>query len=246
MSSGQSSPLGHELHGEPDVSVVIPTRNEAANLHELLSRLFRALDEAGFAAEVIVADDASPDGTAGLAESLLGGRGRVLRRTGRPGLAPAVIEGFGAAGADVLCVMDADLSHPPEAVPDLVRAVRGGADLAVASRYVPGGGVEGWPRRRRWMSRVACWMARPLTRVRDATSGFFCLRRPVIEGVPLAAEGFKIGLEVFVKGKHARCVEVPYVFRDRRAGESKLGSRVMGHYLLQLARLAAWRLGVGK
>jgi dolichol-phosphate mannosyltransferase len=221
---------------------VIPTRNEAANLPELLPRLLRAMDAASLAGEVVVADDASPDGTAGLAASLLGARGIVLRRTRDPGLAPAVIEGFMAARAGLLCVMDADLSHPPELVPELVRALRAGADLAVASRYVPGGGVEGWPRRRRWMSLAACRMAGPLTPVRDATSGFFAFRRPVIEGVPLSARGFKIGLEVFVKGRHARWVEVPYVFRDRRAGESKLGSRVALQYLLHLARLAAWKL----
>jgi dolichol-phosphate mannosyltransferase len=231
-----------EPRGEIDVSVVIPTRNEAPNLRALLPRLLEAFRGAGLSGEVVVADDGSPDGTADAAEALLGAGGRVLRRTGTPGLAPAVIEGLAAAGGRILCVMDADLSHPPELVPALVRAVREGADLAVASRYVPGGGVEGWPWRRRWMSRAACWLARPLTPVRDATSGFFCLRRSVIEGVPLTASGFKIGLEVFVKGRHARLVEVPYVFRDRTEGTSKLGSRVMLQYLGHLARLAAWRI----
>ncbi|MHC4599908.1 MAG: glycosyltransferase [Planctomycetota bacterium] len=151
-------------------------------------------------------------------------------------------EGFASARADVLCVMDADLSHPPETVVLLVRAVRGGAPLAVGSRYVPGGGVRGWPLRRRLASRAACLMAWPLTRVRDATSGFFCLHRSVVDGLSLAAEGFKIGLEVFVRGKHGGAVEVPFVFVDRRGGESKLGPGVMIHYLLQLARLADYRI----
>lgn len=225
-----------------DVSVVIPTFNEAENLPVLLPRLFSALEGAGLAGEVVVADDASPDGTADSAEEILAGRGRVLRRTGPRGLAHAVAEGFEASAAPLLCVMDADLSHPPETVPALVRAVLDGADLAVGSRYVPGGGVEDWPWRRRLASRAACWLARPLTGIRDATSGFFCVRRSAVEGLSLSTAGYKIGLEVFVRGRVGRWVEVPFVFRDRAAGQSKLGSRVMWQYLAQCLRLAAGRL----
>ena len=226
----------------PELSIVIPTRNEALNIPVLFSRLFEALDSAGLHAEIIVADDASPDGTAGIAEALLPGRGQVLRRKGQFGLAPAVIDGFDAARAGTICVMDADLSHPPELVVALARAVLEGAGIAVASRYVPGGGVEGWPLRRRIFSRAACLLARPLTPVRDATSGFFCLRRSAMDGVKLRASGFKIGLELFVKARAERIVELPFVFRDRREGSSKLGSRVMLQYLLQLLRLSLWRM----
>jgi dolichol-phosphate mannosyltransferase len=226
----------------PDVSVIIPTYNEAVNLPDLVTRLFRAFEKADLAGELVVADDESPDGTADLGERLLEGRGRVLRRTGPRGLALAVMDGFAAARSDILCVMDADLSHPPEVVPALVRAVMAGAGLAVGSRYVPGGGVEGWPLKRKLLSRIACAMAWPLTRIRDATSGFFCLRRSVLASLAIAPEGFKIGLEVFVRGMYTKGVEIPYTFRDRQGGESKLGSGVMSAYARQLLRLADFRI----
>jgi len=225
-----------------DVSVVIPTYNEALNLPVLIPRLFRALEGAGMDGEAVVSDDGSPDGTADLAEDLLRGRGTVIRRQGPRGLARSVADGFARARSDVLCVMDADLSHPPEMVPRLVRAVLRGAGLAVASRYVPGGGVEGWPLKRRLLSRAACLMAFPVTRVRDPTSGFFCVSRSAVEGLSLGAEGFKIGLEVFVRGSFQTRAELPFVFTDRLGGESKLGSSIMMHYLFQLLRLVEYRI----
>lgn len=233
--AGTDPPCGTKA--APRLSVVVPTYNEAGNIGLLLERLFETFRRSGLAGEVVVADDESPDGTADVAERVLAGRGRVLRRTGRRGLAPAVVDGFAAAKGDLLCVMDADLSHPPEAVAAMAGALEAGADLAVGSRYVPGGGVEGWPWRRRLFSRAACLAARPLTAVRDATSGFFCLRRSVIEGLALDPSGFKIGLEVFVRGKYNRFVEIPIVFRDRCEGESKLGGGVVLQYFLQLMRL---------
>jgi dolichol-phosphate mannosyltransferase len=225
-----------------DVSVVIPTYNEAENIPVLVPRLFEALDRSGLSGEMVVADDGSPDGTADLAEELLRGRGTVIRRMGPRGLARSVADGFARARSEVLCVMDADLSHPPEAVPELVRAVRRGAGLAVGSRYVPGGGVEGWPWKRRFLSRAACLMAFPVTRVRDATSGFFCVRRAALEGLALSAEGFKIGLEVFVRGRYSKRTEVPFVFTDRLGGDSKLGSSIMMHYIMQILRLVEYRI----
>jgi dolichol-phosphate mannosyltransferase len=225
-----------------DVSVVIPTFNEAPNLPRLLPRLFEALRGAGMTGEAVISDDASPDGTAEVADGLLRGRGTVIRRTGPRGLALSVADGFARARADALCVMDADLSHPPEVVPALVKALRAGAELAVASRYVPGGGVAGWPWKRRFLSRAACWMALPVTRVRDATSGFFCVRPSVIRDLSLSTRGFKIGLEVFVRGRYTRRTEVPFVFTDRFEGESKLGSGIMVDYLLQILRLVDYRI----
>jgi dolichol-phosphate mannosyltransferase len=134
--------------------------------------------------------------------------------------------------------MDADLSHPPAVLPDLIGAINQGSLLAVGSRYVPGGGVVNWPLKRRFVSRVSCLLARPLTAVKDATSGFFAFRREVIEGVRLNPWGFKIGLEIYVKARHqGKIKEVPFVFTDRRAGESKLSGKVMGLYLKQLWNL---------
>ncbi len=188
-------------------------------------------------------DDGSPDGTADVAASLAPRIPvRVLRRARKSGLASAVLAGFAEARGDLLVVMDADLSHPPELVPVLVDAVEEGADLAVGSRYVPGGGIQDWPLRRRVVSRVAGILGNALVPVHDATSGFFAMRRHVVDGVRLNPIGFKIGFEVMARGRHGRVREVPYVFRDRRFGSSKFGQREIVQYLVQLAQVARDKL----
>jgi dolichol-phosphate mannosyltransferase len=217
-------------------SVVVPTYNEAGSLPRLVERLAAAL--AGREWELIVVDDGSPDGTADLAASFAPARPvRVVRRPGKAGLASAVVAGFAAANGDVLVVMDADLSHPPEVVPALLAALEEGADLAVGSRYVKGGGAEDWPLRRRIVSRVACLMGNVLVPIRDSTSGFFAMRRSVVEGVKIDPIGFKIGFEVFARGRYRKTVEVPYVFRDRELGRSKFGRREIVQYLVQLGQV---------
>ena len=189
--------------------------------------------------EMVVVDDASPDGTADVAARLAATRPvRVVHRPGKAGLASAVIAGMKEAHGEILVVMDADLSHPPEVVPTLVDAIDAGADLAVGSRYVKGGGTMDWPLRRRIVSRVACLMGNVLVPVRDATSGFFAVRRPAVEGVRLNGIGFKIGFEVIARARTRRIVEVPYVFRDRELGKSKFGRREIGQYLVQLGQIA--------
>ena len=218
-------------------SVIVPTYNEAASLPLLVERLAPAMRDREW--ELIVVDDGSPDGTAAVAEKLGATQPvRVLRRAGKAGLASAVIAGMKEARGDVLVVMDADLSHPPEVVPALVKAIETGADLAVGSRYVAGGATLDWPLRRRAVSRVACLMGNLLVPVRDATSGFFGVRRTAIDGVRLNAIGFKIGLEVIARAKATKIVEVPYTFRDRELGASKFGRREVLQYLEQLALIA--------
>ncbi|HZP95050.1 MAG TPA: polyprenol monophosphomannose synthase [Candidatus Limnocylindria bacterium] len=220
---------------------MVPTYNEAGSLPPLIGRLAAALAGRGW--ELVVVDDGSPDGTADLAERLAAAHPvRVVRRAGKAGLASAVVAGFAAAKGDTLVVMDADLSHPPELVPRLLAAIEGGADLAIGSRYVKGGGAMDWPLRRRVVSRVACLMGNVLVPVRDSTSGFFALRRSVIEGVKLNPIGFKIGFEVMARGRYRRAIEVPYVFRDREHGESKFGQREIGQYLIQLGQVARDRI----
>jgi dolichol-phosphate mannosyltransferase len=227
----------------PELSVVVPTFNERESLPRLAEELFRALDGAGIRGELVVVDDDSPDGTA---EAALGIAGRhpvkVLVRKGRSGLSSAVLEGVAASSAPVVCVMDADLSHPPEAVPLLYFEVASGADIAVGSRLVEGGGVEDWPLGRRLISRGATLLARPLTPVHDPMSGFFCFRRTIISGARLEPGGYKILLEILARCDIVRAVEVPYMFRDRRFGKSKLSGRVMGQYLGHLLRLYASRV----
>ena len=224
------------------ISVVVPTYNEAGTIPKLAARLSDALTRREW--ELVVVDDGSPDGTADVAEALAPHVPvRVVRRTAKAGLASAVLAGFAAARGDVLVVMDSDLSHPAEIVPALVALVEDGtADLAVGSRYVRGGGVVDWPLRRRIVSRVACLMGNVLVPVRDATSGFFALRRSVVEGVRLNPIGFKIGFEVIARGRYDRVVEVPYTFRDREIGASKFGRREIGQYVVQLLLVARDKL----
>jgi dolichol-phosphate mannosyltransferase len=230
------------------LSMIVPTYNEAGALPILVKRLRAALDGAGIAFELVVVDDNSPDGTGRLAEALAASHPiRVLRRPEKAGLASAVLAGLPIAQGDLIGVMDADLSHPPEVIPDMVRAIVDSADvdLAVGSRYVSGGGIEDWPLRRTLVSAFANVLTRWLTPVRDATSGFFVIRRTAIEGVHLNPIGFKIGLETFARARHRRYVEVPYVFTDRKHGLSKFGLPEVRSFLKQLAILywAKWRAG---
>jgi dolichol-phosphate mannosyltransferase len=193
--------------------------------------------------ELIIVDDGSPDGTADLAESYADVHPvRVVRRPGKAGLASAVLAGFAQARGDIFLVMDADLSHPPEAVPRLAAAIEDGADLAVGSRYVKGGGTEDWPLKRRVVSRAACLMGNVLVPIRDCTSGFFAIRKSALDGVKLNPIGFKIGFEVMARAHYNKAVEVPYVFRDRELGKSKFGRREILQYLVQLGQVARDRV----
>jgi dolichol-phosphate mannosyltransferase len=189
-------------------------------------------------------DDNSPDGTGAIADRLAEtGPVTVVHRAGKLGLGTAVIDGFAAAAAPVLGVIDADLSHPPQMVPVLYDALAGsGSDMVIASRYVPGGRVVDWPASRLVMSRLACVLARGITPVRDATSGFFLVRREAVSGVRIEAGGFKICLELLVRGRAASVAEVPYTFADRAAGQSKMTFREATGYLRQLRDLYGIRL----
>ncbi|HEY4433523.1 MAG TPA: polyprenol monophosphomannose synthase [Candidatus Cybelea sp.] len=228
-------------------SIVIPTYNEAAGIEKLLRALAEAFAENGLDGEVIVVDDNSPDGTGAIVDGLSKGLPvRCLHRAGKLGLSSAVIEGWTIARREsvALGAMDADFSHDVQALPKMAAALASGEyGLAVGSRYVAGGGIENWPMRRIITSRVACWLARPLTSVKDVTSGFFLVRREALDGVQLDPIGFKIGLEVIAKAHYGKAVEIPYVFTDRVAGQSKLNEREIFNYLRQLRRLyAAWLL----
>jgi len=220
-----------------DLTVIVPTYNERPRLAELTAALFDATARAGLALQLVVVDDNSPDGTGALADELARTRRMtVIHRAGKLGLGSAVIEGFQAAGADVIGVMDADFSHPPSEVPAMYAACRAsGADMLVASRYIPGGSTANWPRRRRWLSRLGCLLSRPLTPVRDATSGFFFIRRATALDVTIEARGFKIALELLLRARLGIVAEAPYRFDDRQQGESKMTLREGAGYLRQLA-----------
>jgi len=228
-------------------SLAIPTYNEASGIERLLRALANIFARHGMDGEVIVVDDNSPDGTGRIVDRLASELPvRCLHRSGKLGLSSAVIDGWNAARPQSLALgaMDADFSHDVNALPKMVAALESGDyGLAVGSRYVTGGGITNWPKRRIVTSWVACWLARPLTNVKDVTSGFFLVRRDALRGVELNPIGFKIGLEVIAKAKYGKAVEIPYVFTDRVAGESKLNQREILNYLKQLGSLyAAWLL----
>jgi len=228
-----------------DVSILVPTLNEADNVEPLLQAILQAGRAASLALEVIVIDDGSTDGTRDrVREWEKDHPVRLLARENERGLAGAVLAGARLAVGEVVAVIDADLSHPPEKIVELVRPVLDASyEMVIGSRYVPGGSTPGWPLVRRIVSRGAAALAWPLTDVRDPLSGFFAVRRDVFLEAGKGATGFKIGLEVLVRGGDSlRVLEVPITFRDRAYGKSKLGSRVLGVYLLQLATLAGFVL----
>jgi dolichol-phosphate mannosyltransferase len=230
------------------VSMVVPTYNERERLEHFVRTLVGVLRDARLDGEIIIVDDNSPDGTGDLADGLARELPlRVVHRSGKLGLGSAVMAGFAVARGEVLGVMDADVSHPPERVPLLLAALHEtGADVVIGSRYIPGGGTKNWPWSRAVMSRAACFVARLVTPVHDAASGFFVLRRPVIAGVEIKAAGFKICLELLVRGTVTSVVEVPYVFTDRAAGQSKMSHREALGFLVQIGQLLRWKRREGK
>ncbi|MBI2932247.1 MAG: glycosyltransferase family 2 protein [Planctomycetes bacterium] len=212
-------------------TIVLPTYNEAGNLPALVARIAEVIPQA----EILVVDDASPDGTASVARGLARRYPvRTVERSRERGLATAVLRGLAEASSGVCVVMDADLSHPPEAIPALIEAVRAGADIAVGSRYAVGGEIDAWPRWRRWVSLAGTLLARPITGVRDPMAGFFCVRRSLLRYEELKPRGFKILLEILARTRGARVVEVPIRFADRRTGDSKFGSRERREFLKQV------------
>jgi dolichol-phosphate mannosyltransferase len=224
------------------LSVILPTYNEAANLRMIVPMISRVFDDLGIRGEIIVVDDGSPDGTAETAASLAGTHPlRVhVRKTDR-GLSKSVIEGFRLAEGEVCVVMDADMSHPVEKIPDMIRPIlEGKCDATVGSRYVTGGGAQNWPLARRIVSKGAGVLAKGITALSDPTSGFMAVRKSLLSGVALDPLGWKIVLEVVVKTK-ASVMEIPIVFADRVEGKSKLGFKAQVDYLRHLARLYAHR-----
>jgi dolichol-phosphate mannosyltransferase len=224
--------------------VVVPTYNERANLPVLVAGLMEHAR-----VRLLVVDDQSPDGTGALADELAGahpGRIGVMHRTAHRGLGRSYVDGLGQAirePVDVVCQMDADLSHDPAQLPDLIAATDH-SDVVIGSRYIPGGQILNWPLRRRMLSRFANAYVRRVTRlvVRDCTSGYRCWRREALASLPLdrlASDGYSFLVEMlYVSARHGcRITEVPITFVERRLGESKLSRDVLVE-----SALAPWRL----
>lgn len=229
----------------PEISVVIPSFNEAENIAPAIDAVAKALE--GVAWEVVVVDDDSPDGTAERVKEIARGdpRVRCLRRVNRRGLSGACIEGMLSSSAPYLAVMDADLQHDASILPKLLQALRSGeAELAIGSRYVSGGGIGAGlspmrARISRWGIRLARRMLR--TEVCDLMSGYFAIRRDRFDAsaVRLSPSGFKILMDIIASANpRLRTVEVAYTFQQRRAGESKLGARVALDFLALLIEKA--------
>lgn len=238
-------PLDEVANLPVDATIVIPTFNERETVSGLIRSLERLLVTLPYRTEVLVVDDDSPDGTADVVRGMpTRVPTRILVRHEEKGLASAVLVGLRAARGRVCLVMDVDGSHPPELVPTLLAPVlEGRAEMSLASRYVPGGATgKDWPLSRRVMSRAATALARPLTAVHDPMTGFFAVDPHILDRGELSPIGYKICLEILVRCRPRSVVEVPFLFLERRAGESKMGGREVLRYARHLSRLYAVRL----
>ena len=247
MTASENAAPARQTTTPMKFSIVVPTYNEAGGIERLVTTLDGVFKQHGLDGEIVVVDDNSPDGTGAIVDRLEseGYPVRCLHRPGKMGLSSGVIDGWAFARPDsvALGAMDADFSHDATIVPQMVLALQNdGYGLAIGSRYVPGGGIANWPKRRIVTSRIAIALAQPLTPVKDITSGFFLVKRDALQGVELDPIGFKIGLEVIAKAHYGRALEVPYVFTDRVAGTSKLNQNEIFNYLKQLGRIYGARL----
>jgi dolichol-phosphate mannosyltransferase len=224
----------------PDVSIVVPTFREAPNVRELHARLVDVMGSQSW--EIIYVDDDSPDGTADLARALADEdhRVRCLQRIGRRGLSTAVVEGAMSSSAGIIAVMDADLQHDETVLPAMLNELRArNLDVVVGSRYVGGGGTGDWDESRKRISRIAGRLARGLVPegLHDPMSGFFVVRAATFREATrnLSGYGYKILLDLFVSaGRPLQFAEVPYTFKPRAHGESKLDALVAWEYLMLL------------
>lgn len=228
------------------LSIIVPTYNESQNIVRMLDSIAETLSPYK-GSEIIVVDDNSPDGTAEMAKShakIISTKKKIrieiISRNGKLGLSSAIIKGVRYASGDFLVIMDGDFSHPPQVIPSIIQALQdSNYDIVIASRYVKGGSIIGWPFKRRLMSKGATKIAQYGLGidVKDPVSGFFAFRRDIISGLKFDAIGYKMLLEILVKTKGARVKEIPYTFTNRRIGASKLDANVMFDYLRAVLRL---------
>ena len=226
------------------LSIIIPTYNERENLPILIERILKSLNQHNITNyEIIIVDDNSPDGTGEIAEQLAKQYKniKVLHRPAKMGLATAFLDGVKLAKGNIVALMDADLQHPPELLPELYQAILNGYDMAIASRYIKGGGTENWSTKRKIVSKGAIILAHILfpesRKIKDITSGYFTIRKDIIQNKKLNPIGYKIMLEIVVKAKPKRIIEIPFIFKSRTKGRSKLSSKEFINYLKHLINL---------
>ncbi len=233
---------------DPLISIIIPTYNEAENIADLIESLERNFKKHNLNDfEIIVVDDNSPDRTWKIVEELSSSdrRIRLVKRINERGLASAVLKGISESRGEYILIMDADFQHPPEIAPKLVKsAINENADIVVASRYIKGGGVEGWSKVRLFISKFATFLAYAAVResryTTDPLSGFFVVRKSFVEKRKLNPRGYKILLEIIARNPpwKPKVIDIPYVFGNRRSGKSKLGANTIVNYLLHLLDLS--------
>jgi dolichol-phosphate mannosyltransferase len=239
----------------PSLSIIIPTYNESENILKLIGAIKSNLPS-NIITEIIVVDDNSPDGTGKIVENYIHNNigidsslqqqhfhskvdsqkclVRIIHRKDKTGLIPAILEGIESSIGESILIMDADFSHPPETIPLLVEELRRDPNcIVIGSRYISRGSIIGWPYKRRVISKGAAKIARHGLKVRnvsDPMSGFFAFPRHVINNIKFDTKGFKILLEILVKSRDIRVKEVPYTFRDRKSGQSKMNFNVILDY----------------
>ena len=240
----RSSPVRRTL------TLTIPTLREAGNIQVLLDRTRAALDPLEIDYEILIVDDDSRDGIDEIvtAISIQDPRVRLLVRKGQRGLSGAVLHRWANTSASVVGVMDADLQHPPELLPELVSRLLSGTDLVIGSRYTEGGGLGGWNPVRKLLSAAAVWATWPIQRAglraKDPMSGFFFVRRECLNGIEFQEAGFKLLLEILVRARISSVGEIPFAFGQRYRGASKANLKVALDYGRLLARLYLARFGL--
>ena len=231
------------------LALIIPTLNEAQNIRNVLNRVRSVLDPVGIDYEILVVDDDSSDGTGEIVSAigLEDPRVRLIVRKGAKGVAGATLLGWENTDASIVGAMDADLQHPPELVPALVAEILAGHDVAIGSRYADGGSLGNWNLPRKLLSNAALWVAMPVQRkqirAKDPTAGYFLVRRECIDQIQFQRTGFKLLLDVLVRGRIRSIKEISYTFESRHHGASKATFKVACEYAGLLARLYWERFG---
>jgi dolichol-phosphate mannosyltransferase len=226
-----------------DVTVIIPTFKEESNIEKIISEVDTVFSRHTIHGEILVIDDNSPDRTIEIVNDLKKTKSNLnlIVRLEDHGLSQSVVEGFSQADSDVFLVIDADLSHPPALIPKMLDEIRAGNDLVIGSRYMVGGGIKKWPLKRRIISLGATFLGRLLIPdVTDPVSGFFAVKRSVVENAPLKPRGYKILLEVLGKGSWNKVKEIPFEFIDRAIGSSKLKPKTIFEYAQQVLDITVY------
>ncbi|WOF17123.1 glycosyltransferase family 2 protein [Methanoplanus sp. FWC-SCC4] len=227
-----------------DLTIIIPTFNERDNIENIVESVSGVMHDAGIITEVLVVDDNSDDGTIEKVREMQEKYSNLelIVRYDDHGLSQSVTEGFYKAKADIIQVIDADFSHPPKMIPEFYTSVaQDGNDVVIGSRYLKGGDIENWPLKRRLISLGATFFGRILfPEITDPVSGFFAIKRDVIKNAVMKPRGYKILMEVLGKGHWYQAKEIPFVFKDREEGDSKLKLSTIIDYILQCIDIAVY------